>query len=108
MSTYPPEKPMHGIVTFTAQGDRALDCLAGDLIGECDGSPASIADILEQVLSADIEELADLLTGRPALPGPGPEDGLTRGSLDQAARRRRDEHHHAVRHTRPQPPSAKR
>jgi hypothetical protein len=105
MSTYPPEKPIPGIVTFTAQGNRALDRLAAGLVGDCDGSPASIADILEQVLSADIEELADLLTETPALPGAGPEDGPT---PNQAARWRLDEHQHAVRHTHPQPPSVRR
>jgi hypothetical protein len=107
MSTYPPAKPIPGI-TFTPQGNRALDRMAAGLVGDCDGSPASIADILEQVLSADIEELADLLTENPALPDPGPVDGPIPGSPDQAARRRLDEHQHAVRHTHPQPPSVRR
>lgn len=43
--------------------------------------PASIADILDQVLSADIEELADKLEGPVETP-PAAEDP------DQAARRR--------------------
>ncbi|MEI2714637.1 MAG: hypothetical protein V9G04_15410 [Nocardioides sp.] len=54
MSTSPAEQPGSGIVTFTQQGDRALDRLAADLVDHCDGSTASIADILERVLSADI------------------------------------------------------
>ncbi len=61
MSTSPAEQSGPGIVTFTQQGDRALDRLAGGLVAQCDGSAASIADILEQVLSADIGELADKL-----------------------------------------------
>lgn len=46
-----------------------------------DGSPASIADILDEVLSADIEELADKLDV-PAETSQAPE------SPEQAARRR--------------------
>lgn len=61
MSTSPAEQPGSGIVTFTQQGERALDRLAADLVDHCDGSTASIADILEQVLSADVAELADKL-----------------------------------------------
>jgi hypothetical protein len=61
MSTSPAEDPVPGIVTFTDRGDAALDRLAAALVADCDGSTASIADILEQVLSADIDELADKL-----------------------------------------------
>ena len=64
MSTSPAEGPVPGIVTFTDRGNAALDQLAEALVADCDGSPASIADILEQVLSADIDELADQL-GQP-------------------------------------------
>jgi hypothetical protein len=83
MRTSPAEQPGSDIVTFTQQGDRALDRLAADLVDHCDGSAGSIADILEQVLSADIAELADklgesLVCGEA---GPAPE------SPDQAARR---------------------
>ncbi|GAW49657.1 MULTISPECIES: hypothetical protein [unclassified Nocardioides] len=84
MSTSPAEQPGTGIVTFTQQGDRALDRLATDLVDHCDGSTASVADILEQVLSADIAELADKL-GESLVAGeavPAPE------SPDDAARRR--------------------
>ena len=56
MSTSPAEQPTPGLVTFTQQGDRALDRLAADLVEHCDGSTASIADILDQVLSADIAD----------------------------------------------------
>ena len=84
MRTSPAEQPGSDIVTFTQQGDRALDRLAADLVDRCDGFTASIADILEQVLSADIAELADnlgesLVAGEA---GPAPE------SPDNAARRR--------------------
>ena len=56
MSTSPEKQPGPGIVTFTQQGNRVLDRLAADLVDHCDGSTASIAEILEQVLSADIAE----------------------------------------------------
>lgn len=99
MSTSPAENPTPGVVTFTAQGNRALDRLAAGLVDDCDGSPASIADVLERVLSADIAELADALSETTLSPtaaqahatradheisetGPSPE------SPDQAARRR--------------------
>ncbi|GAB6986636.1 hypothetical protein [Nocardioides pyridinolyticus] len=84
MSTSPAEQSGSGIVTFTQQGDRALDRLAADLVDHCDGSAASIADILEQVLLADIAELADRLgeSLRAEECGPAPE------SPDHAARRR--------------------
>ncbi|ABL81797.1 MULTISPECIES: hypothetical protein [unclassified Nocardioides] len=84
MSTSPAEKPGSGIVTFTQQGDRALDRLASDLVDHCDGSAASIADILEQVLSADIAELADKL-GEFLVAGAA---GPTPESPEHAARRR--------------------
>lgn len=84
MSTSPAEQPGPGIVTFTQQGDRALDRLAADLVEHCDGSTANITDILEQVLSADVAELVDKL-GESLVAGkadPAPE------SPDYATRRR--------------------
>ncbi|MBB3043957.1 hypothetical protein FHU40_003775 [Nocardioides soli] len=57
MSTPPAENPVPGVVTFTARGDAALDRLAEALVAECDGSPGGIADILERVLEADVEDL---------------------------------------------------
>lgn len=84
MSTSPAEQPVPGLVTFTQQGDRALDRLAADLVDPCDGSPASIADILEQVLSTDIAELADKLSESFGVGETGP----TPESPDAAARRR--------------------
>ncbi|KQZ72153.1 hypothetical protein [Nocardioides sp. Root151] len=95
MSTSPAENPVPGVVTFTARGNAALDQLAEALAAECDGSPTSIADILERVLEADIEDLAESLseTEQPVATtrqegldveevGPLPE------SPDEAARRR--------------------
>lgn len=88
MSTSPAEQPGPGIVTFTQQGDRALDRLAADLVDHCDGSTASIADILDRVLSADIETLAESLSEspseaarpsrRPALLNPTPRRSVPR------------------------------
>lgn len=62
MSTFPAENPVPGVVTFTARGNAALDQLADALVVECDGSQGGIADILEQVLEADIEDLAESLS----------------------------------------------
>ena len=62
MSTSPGENPGPGVVIFTACGDAALDHLAASLAAECDGSPTSIADLLAQVLEADIEDLAGSLS----------------------------------------------
>lgn len=99
MSTSPAENPKPGVVTFTAQGNRALDLLAAGLVDDCDGSPVSIADVLEWVLSADIAELADALSETTRSPTAGwahatradheiSETGPPSESLDQAVRRR--------------------
>ncbi len=92
MSTSPAENPVPGVVTFTARGSAALDHLAEDLTAECDGSPTSIAAILERVLSADIEDLAESLsdTAQPvaATSLAVKEVAPTPESPDEAARRR--------------------
>jgi hypothetical protein len=62
MSTAPIENPGPGVVIFTARGNAALDHLAASLAAECDGSPTSIADLLEHVLEADVEDLAESLS----------------------------------------------
>jgi hypothetical protein len=91
MSTSPAENPVPGVVTFTARGNAALDQLADALVAECDGSPASIADLLERVLEADIEDLAETLS-EAVQPLTGREEVQERGpapqSPDDAARRR--------------------
>jgi hypothetical protein len=92
MSASPAENPVPGVVTFTAHGNAALDQLA-DALAECDGSPASIADILDQVLQADIEDLAGTLseTAQPAdevADQVVQEVGPAVESPDEAARRR--------------------
>ena len=53
--------PVPAIVTFTALGDAALDHLVCSLTAACDGSPASIVDVLTRVWDADIEDLVDAL-----------------------------------------------
>ena len=92
MNTVPAENPVPGVVTFTARGNAALDQLADALVAECDGSPASIADLLEQVLEANIEDLAESLSrsARPAPPANLDVDelGPPTESPDDAARRR--------------------
>lgn len=93
MSTSPTQNPVTGVVTFTARGTAALDQLAEDLVAECDGSPASIAELFERVLKADIEELTETLS-EAARPDPDlPDRDIdevepTAGSPDEAARRR--------------------
>jgi len=62
MNTSPAKRPAPGVVTFTARGDVALDQLAASLTAQCDGSPASVADVLKQVLEADVEQLAGALS----------------------------------------------
>ena len=62
MSAFPAENSVPGVVTFTARGEAALDQLTEALVAECDGSPKSIADLLEQVLEEDIEDLAESLS----------------------------------------------
>ncbi len=93
MSTSPAENPVPGVVTFTARGDAALDRLADALAAEYDGSPGGIADILERVLEADVDDLAECLseTTRPHADRPGrgvDEVGSAGESPDEAARRR--------------------
>lgn len=94
MSTPPAENPVPGVVTFTARGDAALDRLAEALVAECDGSPGGIADILERVLEADVEDLAECLseTTRPHADRPGrgvDEVGSAGESPDDAAQHQR-------------------
>jgi hypothetical protein len=92
MSMSPAENPVPGVVTFTARGNAALDQLAAALVAECDGSPTSIADLLEQVLKAEIEDLAESLSqsAHPAPPASLDVDelGPPAESPDGAARRR--------------------
>ena len=95
MSTSPAENPVPGVVTFTARGNAALDQLAASLAAECDGSPTSIADLLEHVLEADIEDLAESLSetahppARDSRPSRDVEEvGPAAESPDEAARRR--------------------
>ena len=61
MSNPPAQHPVPGVVTFTERGNAALDTLSATLAAACDGSPASIADVFEYVMEADIEDLAEAL-----------------------------------------------
>lgn len=95
MSTSPTENPGPGVVIFTACGNAALDHLAASLAAECDGSPTSIANLLERVLEADIEDLAESLSeaARPPVRDSRPsrdveEVGPEAESPDCPARRR--------------------
>lgn len=92
MSTCPAENPVAGVVTFTARGNGALEQLVDALVAECDGSPRSIADLLEQVLEADIEDLAGSLSQSAQAAPPASLDvdelGPPAESSDGAARRR--------------------
>ena len=94
MSTSPAQNHLPGVVTFTKRGNAALDTLSATLAAACDGSPASIADVLEYVLEADIEDLAEALntTTHQASAGDGghevAEVGPASESPDEAAHRR--------------------
>ena len=77
MSTSPAEQPGSGIVTFTQEGERALDRLAADLVDHCDGSAASIADISRRCCrptspSLPTSSASPPSPARPALPTRAP------------------------------------
>lgn len=95
MNTSPAENPVPEVVTFTARGNAVLDQLAEALAADCDGTPTSIADILERVLDDDIEDLAESLnetaqpSARASVVGLDVEEvGPPAESRDEAARRR--------------------
>ncbi len=106
MSTSPASDPTPdpgpGVVTFTAQGEQALDDLASRLAAECDGSTESITSLLEQVLTTDVADLAAALdvvdTGtrsrerRELLDGVDVDETTPGQSPDEAARRRLGAH----------------
>lgn len=105
MSTSPASDPTPdpgpGVVTFTAQGEQALDDLAGRLVAECDGSTESITALLEQVLTSDVADLAAALDVDPGprsrerrelLDGVDVDETTPGQSPDEAARRRLGAH----------------
>ena len=51
-----------GLVRFTPRGEAALDQLATVLTAHCSGTPEGIARVLDQVMHADLTELAEALT----------------------------------------------
>ena len=72
MSTSPAERPDPGLVTFTARGNDALDRLAADLVDQCDGSTASIAEIVDLCGGqVDVKELTRLSRIPPVPAAPG-------------------------------------
>src|SRR5680860_1578449 len=67
MSTAPAEDPTGGIapdwlIRFTQRGEDALDALATELAARCDGRPEGIAELLDQVLHANMSQLCLLYT----------------------------------------------
>ena len=83
MSTSPHEDPVSGVVAFTARGEAALDALAATMAAQCDGSPESIANVLQQVLEPDIELLAEALSAAVTDARP-PQVLSSHGDLDSA------------------------
>lgn len=98
----PTPNPGHSVVTFTAEGERAIDDLASRLADECDGTTESITSLLEQVLTTDIGDLAAALdipdpsarsqAGRELLDGVDVDETTPGQSPDEAARRRLGAH----------------
>jgi hypothetical protein len=81
----------NGVVVFTPRGEAALDQLATVLTAHCSGTPEGIAKVLDQVMHADMADLAEALTAIAEASehraGPGREvPGFE--SPDAAARRR--------------------
>jgi len=83
MSNAPGQDPISGVVAFTARGDAALDELAATMAAQCDGSPESIADVLQQILEPDIERLAEALSTA-VTDACSPEVLASHGDLDVA------------------------
>lgn len=48
MSTSPTEDTVPGVVTFTTRGNAVLEQLADAFVSGCDGSPRSIATVLDR------------------------------------------------------------
>lgn len=106
MSTSPASDPTPdpgpGVVTFTAEGERALDDLASRLAAECDGTTQSITSLLEQVLTTDVADLAAALgivdpstrsrERRELLDGVEVDETTPGQSPEEAARRRLGAH----------------
>lgn len=97
----PTPDPRPGLVTFTAEGERALDDLASRLAAECDGTTESITSLLEQVLTTDVADLAAALDVDPGtrsrerrdlLDGFEVDETTPGQSPDEAARRRLGAH----------------
>lgn len=102
MSTAPTSDPTldhgPGVIAFTADGERAIDDLAGRLAARYDGTTESIISLLEQVLTADVADLAAALDvvdrgarsreRRELLDGVDVDETTAGQGPDEAARRR--------------------
>lgn len=79
-----------GVVVFTPRGKAALDQLATVLTAHCSGTPEGIAMVLEEVMHADMADLAEALTAiaEASEHRAGPSDETIAEGLDMAARRR--------------------
>lgn len=51
-----------GVVRFTPRGEAALDRLATVLTAHCSGTPEGLANVMDQVMHADMTDLAEALT----------------------------------------------
>ena len=78
LASDPTPDPRPGVVTFTARGEQALDELASRLAAECDGTTESVTSLLEQILTADVHDLAAALE----IAGPGTQARERRELLD--------------------------
>lgn len=74
-----PDAATSGVVRFTPRGNAALDLLATVLTAHCSGTPEGIAMVLDQVMHADLADLAEALsaivdaTEQRTHLGPGPD-----------------------------------
>ncbi len=75
------------VIAFTTRGEDLLDQLVASLVAEVDGSPRSIAAVLQQVAETDIGELADRLDALATDQACAP-NASTAADPDAAARRR--------------------
>lgn len=60
-TTEPDPAAVSGVVVFTPGGEAALDQLATVLTAHCSGTPEGIAKVLDQVMHADMADLAEAL-----------------------------------------------
>ena len=54
------------VITFTPEGESAIDAFVETLIADAERSPAGIADLLEYLHRTPVAELAEAVFGSPA------------------------------------------